>query len=84
MSVYACNLISPTKNIVERFSNLDEAFDYIIKELMIEAVMSKDEASEIINRVKIIYIDSGLPSDFNVWEVDNDYGELVKMYINKI
>jgi hypothetical protein len=80
---YICTIVSETKKTIVSFSNLDEAFRYIIEEFMKEGGFTPAEAGDIMNDVKKIYIESGKPADFGLWEVDNDNGELVKMLINK-
>jgi len=80
---YICTLVSETKKNIASFPNLDEAFKYITEEFMKEGGFTPAEADDIMNDVKKIYIESGKPADFGLWEVDNDNGELVKMLINQ-
>jgi len=83
MPTFVCNVLSPSKDVSVSFSDLDSAFKNVVEELMKEAGMDEKTAVELIDRVKIVYVNANYPGNFNLWEVDNDEGELVRMYINK-
>ena len=84
MPEYVCNINSTTKNLFSSFFDLDKAFDYIIDQLIIEGGIEKNNASSLMNNVMKVYIDKGKPCNFTVWEVEDDDGSIVKMYINEI
>ena len=56
---------------------------YIVEEFMKEGGFTLREASSIMNDVKNLYLESGKCAEFNVWEVENNSGEIVQMYINQ-
>jgi len=84
MPEFVCNIISKSKNQFTTFFELSKAFDYIIEELMAEGGVEKNQAKALMDDVKKVYTDKGQPGNFNVWEVEDDDGEIVRMYINEI
>ena len=80
--MFSCYLTSANTDTRKEFNDIDSAFDHIIKELMMEGDMTKLDATELIGTVRKIYVEAGYPVNFNVWEVENDNGELVRMFIN--
>jgi hypothetical protein len=84
MPEYVCNINSKNKNLFTTFFELGKAFDYIIEQLITEGGIEKSQAAQLMDDVKKIYIDKGKPGNFNVWEVEDDDGEIVRMYINEI
>jgi len=80
---YICSIISGNKKTSTILPNLDEAFKYIVEEFMKEGGFTLSEASSIMNDVKNLYLESGKCAEFNVWEVENNSGEIVQMYINQ-
>ena len=84
MPQYICNLVSDTGHKGAVFSDIDEAFKYIIEELIkYEEDFTNTMATKLMEDVKNIYIRNGKPADFNVWEIESN-GSVVKMYINEI
>ena len=80
---YICDLVSGNKKTSTIFPNLDEAFKYIIEEFMKEGGFTLSEASSIMNDIKNLYIESGKQAEFNAWEVEDNRGEIVRMFINQ-
>ena len=77
-------MISQTRDVVKTFPDIDSAFVHISDVLMKEGDVTKDEIGGIIDPVKDIYIKNGHPGNFNVWEIENDNGELLRMFINEV
>ena len=84
MPEFVCNINSKNKNLFATFFELSKAFDYIIEQLMAEGGIEKNQATALMEDVKKLYIEKGNPGNFSVWEVEDDDGEIVRMYINEI
>ena len=80
---YICTIGSESKKTSTIFPNLDMAFKYIIEEFIKEGGFTLVEATDIMNGVKNLYIESGKQAEYIVWEVDNDGGESIRMVINQ-
>lgn len=66
------------------FADLETAFVHIRDELIKEGEISLDQVLPIVENVKNVYLESEKPGNFNVWEVENDNGDMVRMFINEV
>jgi hypothetical protein len=80
---FICTIVSENNKITASFPNLDDAFKYILEEFIKEGGFSLSEASVIMNDVKNLYIETGKQAEFNVWEVEDNSGKLVQMFIKQ-
>ena len=66
------------------FPDLETAFTHIRDELIKEGEISLDQVIPIIDNVKNTYLENEKPGNFNVWEVENDDGNIIRMFINEV